>query len=279
MDVATHHGVEPVRKIHIPKGRHNIHPSAYVHPKAKLGPGVSVGPFSIVDADVEIGAGTEVQNHCTIQGPTVIGAGNRIFPYCSIGLDPQDKKYEGQGNSALVIGDHNTFREFVTIHRGTPTGRGTTRVGSENWIMAYCHIAHDCQVGSDTIFANGATLGGHVTIADKVLLGGFTAIHQHCSVGEVAMTGGHTMIARDIPPFVLASGNRVKLYGVNKVGLERNGFSPEEIENIRKAYKLYFRSKLSAREGLARIEVELCHSPAVRNMVAFIRQSKRGIAR
>ncbi|MEE8395231.1 MAG: acyl-ACP--UDP-N-acetylglucosamine O-acyltransferase [bacterium] len=279
MSVAPHQETAPVRKIQISKGRQNIHPAAYVHPKAKLGRNVTVGPFSIVDADVELGDGTEVMNHVTINGPTVIGQGNRFFPYCSIGQDPQDKKYDGAGDSALAIGDGNTFREYVTVHRGTPFGRGITRIGHENWIMAYCHIAHDCMVGDHTIFANGATLGGHVTVGDQVLLGGFTAIHQHCKIGEVAMTGGHTMIARDIPPFVLASGNRVKLYGVNKVGLERSGYPPEEIENIKKAYRIYFRSKLPARKGLAKIEAELTHSPAVRTMVDFIKNSERGIAR
>lgn len=265
----------------IPKLRSGveIHPTALVHPKAELAGGVTIGPFSIVDEEVAIGEGTEVANHVTIRGPTVIGRDNRFFTSASIGQDPQDKKYQGRGESRLEIGDGNTFREFVTVHRGTGGGQGVTRVGDGNWVMAYCHIAHDCNVGNNTILANGATLGGHVTVQDMALLGGFTAVHQYCTIGSVAMTGGHSMVAQDIPPFVIATGNRVKLFGINKIGLERNGFQAGEIENIHSAYRIYFQSRLQKNEGLERLEADLGHSPAVRALIEFIRNSERGVCR
>jgi UDP-N-acetylglucosamine acyltransferase len=256
-----------------------IHPTAVVHPQVELGRNVVIGAYAVIGEEVSIGDGTEVMNNVTIHGRTAIGSGNRIFPYACLGMDPQDKKYHGESDSALLIGNENVIREFVTMNRGTPLGEGATRIGSGNWIMAYCHIAHDCHVGDNTIFANNSTLGGHVTIQDRVYLGGFTAIHQFCSVGELTMTGGQTMIAQDVPPYVIAAGNRVRLFGINKIGLERNNFSPEEIRNIQRAYKLFFRSKLSAEEGLARIDSELGQSPAVQNFVHFIRNSTRGICR
>jgi UDP-N-acetylglucosamine acyltransferase len=256
-----------------------IHPTAIVHPEARLGPGVTVGPYSVIGAGVELGEGCAVMNHVTLQGPTVFGRRNRIFPYASIGQDPQDKKFQPGENSALRIGDDNIIRESVTINRGTSGGGGTTRVGHRNWIMAYCHIAHDCHVGSDTVFANGATLGGHVTVGDKAYLGGFTAIHQFCSVGEMTMTGGQTMIAQDVPPFVIAAGNRARLYGVNRIGLERNGLSAQEIKAVEHAYRLFFRGKLSAEEALAQIESRFAESPHALRFAAFIRGSTRGICR
>ncbi|MCH9047063.1 MAG: acyl-ACP--UDP-N-acetylglucosamine O-acyltransferase [SAR324 cluster bacterium] len=264
---------------HSKAGATNIHPTAVAHPKAELGRDVTIGPYAVIGPRVVIGDHCEVKNHATIEGPTVIGRNNRIFPYASIGQDSQDKKFSGGEPSALEIGDDNTFREFVTLNRGSPEGGGTTRIGSNNWVMAYCHIAHDCLVGNETIFANGATLGGHVTIKDGAYLGGYTAIHQFCSVGELTMTGGQTMIAQDLPPYVIAAGNRARLYGVNRIGLQRHGFAPEEIEAIQEAYKLFFRGKLSARQSLATIEAELGQSPHVMNFVTFIRDSTRGICR
>jgi len=268
--------LKKIHKLHI---KVEIHPTALVDPTAVLGSGVSVGAYTVIGPNVEIGAGTEVMNHVSIQGPTKIGKGNRFFPYTSIGLEPQDKKYNGETSSRLEIGDGNTFREFVTVHRGTENDGGVTSIGNNNWVMAYSHIAHDCKIGNDVILANGSTLGGHVTIEDMSLLGGYTAVHQYCTIGAVAMTGGHTMVAQDIPPYTKAVGNRVKLYGINRIGLERNGYSRDEISNILRAYRIFFRSKLPAKEGLQRLEVELSHSPAVQHLIDFIKASKRGLCR
>lgn len=262
------------------QGRENlIHPMALIDPRAKLADDVSVGPYAVIGADVEIGPACEVSNNVTMMGPTRIGANNRFYSYASIGQDPQDKKYHGEQVSELEIGDGNTIREYVTINRGTPEGGGITRLGDRNWIMAYCHIAHDCQVGSDTVFANCATLGGHVTIQDHVILGGFTAVHQFCTIGELTITGGHTMISQDVTPFVIASGNRVSLFGVNKIGLERQNYPAEDIKAIRTAYKIFFRGKQSAKESLEQIESELGGCGPVLRFVQFIRNSTRGISR
>jgi UDP-N-acetylglucosamine acyltransferase len=257
----------------------SIHPTAIIHPKAQLGARVTVGPYCVIGAGVTLGDGCELHSHVVIEGPTIIGRGNRFFSQCAIGGDPQDKKYGGEPESRLVIGDGNLFREFVTVSRGSAHGGGVTRIGSRNWIMAYCHIAHDCTVGDDTIFANAATLGGHCTVEDRVYMGGFTAVHQFCTIGTLTMTGGHTMIAQDVPPYVIASGNRVRLYGVNKIGMERAGFTPEQIAEVQGAYKLFFRSKLAAQEALERIEQQFPASAAVRHFTEFIRASKRGICR
>lgn len=256
-----------------------VHPTAIVHPEAELGRNVTIGPYSVIGPRVSIGEGTEVMSHVTIQGPTVIGRRNRFFPYGSIGQDPQDKKFEVGEPSSLEIGDDNVIREFVTLNRGTGEGGGVTRIGDENWIMAYCHVAHDCRVGNEAILANNATLGGHVSVADRVYLGGFTAIHQFCSIGELTMTGGHTMIAQDVPPYVIAVGNRASLYGINRIGLERAGLARNEITALQQAYKIFFRKGYTAAEALKAIEAEQGHSPHVMNFVAFIRASTRGIVR
>ena len=256
-----------------------IHPTAIVHPDAELGVNVSVGPYSVIGGTVTIGDNTVVFNHVTIQGITRIGTGNRFYPYCSVGLDPQDKGYGFEGTSELEIGNDNTFRESVTLHRGTSNFGGITRIGSGNWLLAYSHVAHDCRVGDGTIFANNATLGGGVTVGDRAYLGGFTAVHPFCSVGEVVITGGHTMVAQDVPPYVNATGNRAKLHGLNKVGMKRAGMAKEEIDAMGKAYRIFFRSKLSAREALARLDAEFSDSPSVKRFVEFINNSKRGICR
>jgi UDP-N-acetylglucosamine acyltransferase len=256
-----------------------IHPTAIVDPGASLAEDVTVGAYSVIGPGVEMGPGCEVMNNVTFAGPTRIGSNNKFYPYASIGQDPQDKKYTGEGQSDLEIGDGNTFREFVTINRGSLTGGGITRMGDDNWIMAYCHVAHDCQVGSHTVFANAATLAGHVTIQDSVILGGFTAVHQFCTVGELTITGGHTMVAQDVTPFVVASGNRARLSGVNKIGLDRNGYSAEDIRAVQNAYRIFFRSKLTTIESLAQIESDLDTSGVVGKFVQFIRESSRGICR
>jgi UDP-N-acetylglucosamine acyltransferase len=262
------------------KGKHPaIHPTAIIDPKAELGRGVRVGPYCVVGPAVVLGDGCELVSHVTIHGPCRIGADNRFYSHCAVGGDPQDKKYKGEPESSLVLGDRNVVREFATINRGSPHGGGATRIGDDNWIMAYCHVAHDCHVGNETIFANAATLGGHCTVEDRVYLGGFTAVHQFCSVGTLTMTGGHTMIAQDVPPYVIATGNRVRLFGVNRIGLQRAGVTEAEIGAIERAYRLFFRSKLGAKEALARIDTELGSSPAVTRFTRFIRDSKRGICR
>jgi UDP-N-acetylglucosamine acyltransferase len=256
-----------------------IHPTAVIDPSAKLGSNVRVGPYCVIGADVVVGDDCELASHVTLRGPTVIGKGNRFFDHAAIGGDPQDKKFQGEPESRLEIGDNNYFREFVTINRGSVHGGGLTRLGSDNWLMAYCHMAHDCDVGNNTIFANNTILAGHVTVEDRVYMGGFTGVHQFCRLGTLAMTGGHTMIAQDVPPYVIAAGNRAKLYGVNKIGLQRAGIAAEETRSVQKAYKLYFRSRLAAKDAMARIEEELKDSPMAQHFLAFIRASQRGILR
>lgn len=266
---------KPIQK----KKTGKIHPTALIDPDVQLGDNVTVGAYTVIGAGVVIGDDTEVMNHVSLDGPTTIGVRNKFFPYSSVGLDPQDKKYAGEAESFLEIGDDNVFREFSTAHRGTPNGRVVTKIGNENLIMNYCHVAHDCWIGDNTIFANGAICGGHVTLQDNVYLGGITAIHQYCTVGTLAMTGAHTMIAQDVPPYVIATGNRVGLYGVNKIGMERSGISEEEIRAMTKAYKIFFRGKSVAKEALTRIEEELGDFETVRNFVKFVRNSERGICR
>jgi UDP-N-acetylglucosamine acyltransferase len=256
-----------------------IHSTAIIDPKAELGRGVSVGPYSVIGPDVVIGDGCELMSHVTVHGPTVIGKDNRFFPHSAVGGEPQDKKFKGERESRLQIGDRNIIREFVTLNRGSVHGGGLTRLGDDNWIMAYCHLAHDCQVGNQTIFANASTLGGHCVVEDRVYLGGFTAVHQFCTIGTLTMTGGQTMIAQDVPPYVIATGNRVRLFGINRIGMERAGIEAGEIHSVERAYRLFFRSKLPAKEGLARIDAELGGSPLAQRFAQFIRESKRGICR
>ncbi|MCZ6842035.1 MAG: acyl-ACP--UDP-N-acetylglucosamine O-acyltransferase [SAR324 cluster bacterium] len=275
-DKQLEHSVEAAEK---GAGGQDIHPTAILHADVVLGENVRIGPYAIIGAGVSIGDGTEVMNHVTVQGTTRIGRNNRIYPYAAIGLDPQDKKYEFGSKSELEIGDGNTFRENVTVHRGTTGGDGTTRVGNGNFILSYCHIGHDCVVRDQTIFANCATLGGFVTVHDRAYLGGFTAVHPLCRIGELAITGGHTMVAQDIPPFVNATGNRAKLYGINKIGMQRAGYSDEEMQNMAKAYKIFFRSKLSAGEALAKLDKRFSESPVVMKFAEFVKQSERGICR
>ncbi len=257
----------------------SIHPTAIVHPKAELGARVIIGPFCVIGADVIVGDDCELASHVTIDSGTTLGKGNKLFAHCAIGGDPQDKKYHGEPNSRLEIGDNNLIREFVTLNRGSTHGGGITRIGNGNWIMAYCHVAHDCQVGNETIFANASTLGGHCTVEDRVYMGGFTAVHQFCTIGTLTMTGGHTMIAQDVPPYVIASGNRVRLYGVNKIGMERAGLTSGQVNEVQAAYKIFFRSKLPAQQALDRIDREFPAAEAVRHFSQFIRNSKRGICR
>jgi UDP-N-acetylglucosamine acyltransferase len=255
-----------------------IHPTAIVHPKAQLADGVSVGPYSIIGEHVRIGRGTQVASHVVIEGWTQIGEDCRIFPFATIGTIPQDLKFKGE-ESRIVIGHRNIVREYVTIHRGTAGGGGITAIGNDNLLMAYVHVAHDCQIGSHVILANAATLAGHVTVGDHAVIGGLTGVHQFTKIGRCAIIGGCSAVAQDVPPFVNASGNRVKLYGLNTVGLKRQGFSEERIAALKKAYRILFRSKLTAADAIKKIRDELADSPDVLELAVFIETSERGICR
>lgn len=254
------------------------HPTAIIHPGAKLDAGVEVGPYAVIGDQVTIGAGTTVGPHAVIEGPTEIGRDNRIFQFASVGAIPQDLKFHGE-TSYLRIGDRNTIREFVTLHRGTEDGGGETVLGNDNLCMAYSHVAHDCRVGNHVILANCATLAGHVTIEDFAILGGLSAVHQFTRVGCHTMISGGSMVAQDVPPYTIAQGDRAKTVGLNLVGLKRRGFSEGVLRSIKSAYKLLFRSDLRLEEALARIEAELEPSPELQVFTDFIRHSQRGIAR
>jgi len=225
-----------------------IHPTAVIDPAAELDSSVEVGPYAVIGPRVRIGAGCKVGAHVVLEGPTTLGENNRLYPFCSVGAAPQDKKYAGE-DTALEIGNGNTIRECVTINRGTVQDGGTTRVGDDNWIMAYVHIAHDCVVGNHTIFANTTNLAGHVHIGDWVILGGNSQVHQFCKIGAHAMTGTGSIVLQDIPPYVMASGNPLATHGINSEGLRRRGFTPEEITLIRRAYKTLYRQGLTLAEA------------------------------
>jgi UDP-N-acetylglucosamine acyltransferase len=253
-----------------------IDPTARIARGAELGPGVIVGPYCIVGPEVRLGARTVLDSHVVIDGRTTIGEDNRFFPFSSVGQVPQDLKYRGEA-SELVVGNRNVFREFITVHRGTAGGGGTTRVGSDNLFMAYVHIAHDCEVGSHTIFGNGATLAGHVAVADWTTIGGFSGVHQFCRIGLHAFMGGATVARQDVLPYSRTVGNRACIYGVNVVGLRRRGFSAEAIARLRHAYRILIQSGLNTSQALAQLDAEGDLGPEVRNVVDFIRSSKRGV--
>jgi UDP-N-acetylglucosamine acyltransferase len=255
-----------------------VHATAQIAEGVKLGADVEIGAYSVIAADVEIGDGSVLGPHVVVNGPTRIGRGNHIHAFASIGGDPQDKKFEGE-RSELIIGDRNRIREFVTINRGTGQGGGATRIGNDNWIMAYVHIAHDCQVGNHTVFSNNATLAGHVFIGDHVILSGFSGVHQFCRIGEHAFIGMGCLVNGDVPPFVIMANEYGRPRGVNTEGLKRRGFSPERIAGIRRAYKVLYMSGLQlseAREELTRIAAE---SPDVTTMIEFLQQAQRPIVR
>jgi UDP-N-acetylglucosamine acyltransferase len=255
-----------------------IHPAAIVHKDAKLAPDVEVGPFTVIGAHVEIGAGTTIGAHTVIAGRTRIGANNRIFHHVVLGEIPQDKKYAGEP-TMLEIGDGNTIREFCTFHIGTVQDEGVTRLGDDNWVMAYVHLAHDTQIGSHTVLANLVTLAGHVTIDDHVILGGGTMVHQFCRVGAHAFTAGGSIVLRDVPPFVMASGNSAKPHGINSEGLLRRGFAAEAIESIRRAYKTLYKSGLGLEDAKKILREQAATSPELDVLVEFLDASKRSIIR
>ena len=259
-----------------------IHPTAIIDPKAELDSSVEVGAYSIIGPDVKIGARCKVGAHVVIESRTTLGCDNTIFQFASIGAAPQDKKYAGEPTD-LIIGDQNTIREFVTINRGTAQDGGVTRIGSDNWIMAYVHIAHDCQLGDHITMSNNSTLAGHVHLHDWVTTGGFTTVHQFCHIGEHAMTAFTAAVAQDVPPFVMAAGNRASPAGLNSVGLQRRGFTDEQIMAIKRAYRLVYRSNLSLDEAKAALLAEEGKSPQaatyLRQFREFIEASPRGIIR
>ncbi|MDX8379060.1 MAG: acyl-ACP--UDP-N-acetylglucosamine O-acyltransferase [Gallionella sp.] len=255
-----------------------IHPTAIIHPNAKLDADVEVGAYSIIGEYVEIGVATVIGPHVVIQGHTRIGTHNRIFQFSSLGEIPQDKKYANEP-TWLEIGNHNTIREFCTFNLGTAQDGGVTRVGSHNWIMAYVHLAHDCQIGDHTIFANNAQLAGHVTVNDYAILGGFTVVHQYVHLGAHIITGMGTILLQDVPPFILVSGNPSAPHGINSEGLKRRGFSNAAILSIKRAYKTLYKSGLSLAEAQLVIQTQLTDQPALQPLADFLSESKRGIIR
>ena len=257
----------------------SIAETAVIHPDAVVASDVEIGPYAVIGAHVTIGAGTIIGPHVRIEGPTTIGERNRFMGQASIGTDPQDLKYHGE-RTELRIGSENVFREFVTINRGTTGGGAITTIGSNNFFMAYSHVAHDCHVGSSTIFANNATLAGHVDVGDFATIGAFSAVHQFCRVGDHAFIGGGSICTQDVLPFVKTVGNRpAKTYGINTIGLQRKGFTEETIEALQRAYRLLTRSKLPLQEALARMEADLGFVSEVRYFAEFIRTAKRGVIR
>ncbi len=255
-----------------------IHPTAIVSPDARLAEGVSIGPFSIIGADVEIGEGCWIGPHVVMEGRTTIGCNNRIYQFASIGGAPQDKKYAGEP-TAVEIGDGNTIREYVTINRGTAQDAGTTRVGNDNWIMAYVHFAHDCQIGSHTIFANACQLAGHVHVGDWAILGATTLVHQFVHIGAHSFTGMGTYLPQDLPPYVTAAGNSAKPYGINSEGLKRRGFSVEKINALKRAYRTLYRAGLGLEEATRELRVQSADCPEVLPILDFLAQTSRGILR
>jgi UDP-N-acetylglucosamine acyltransferase len=252
---------------------------ALIDPKAELESDVFVGPYSIIGANVKIASGTWIGPHVVIKGPTQIGRDNKIYQFASLGEAPQDKKYGGEPDTRLIIGDRNEIREYCTMNRGTVQGGGFTSIGDDNWIMAYCHIAHDCQVGNQTIFSNGASLAGHVRIEDYVILGGFTGVHQFCAMGMHSFSGASTLIFKDVPPYVTVWGSRAEAYGINKEGLKRRGFSSDTIRALHKAYKIIYKKNLTLEQAIEELKEMSEQYSEVRQLVAFLKQSKRGIVR
>ena len=255
-----------------------IHPTAIIHPGARLAEGVSVGAYSLIGEHVEIGAGTRIGPHVVIEGHTRIGRDNEIFQFCSIGASPQDKKYDAEP-TRLEIGDRNTIREFCSFNVGTSQDAYVTRIGNDNWVMAYVHVAHDCVVGDHVIFANNATLAGHVHVGDWAILGGFTGVHQFVRVGAHSFCGVGTVLLQDLPPFVTVSGNPAKPHGINSEGLKRRGYSAEAIAAIKRAYRTLYRAGLTLAEARAQIDALARQQPELDLFASFIADSGRGLVR
>jgi UDP-N-acetylglucosamine acyltransferase len=256
----------------------NIHPTAQVAPGAELDDGVEVGAYAVIGPDVQVGANTRVGPHAVIQGPARIGCDNVIFQFASVGSAPQDKKYKGEP-TRLEVGDRNVIRECVTLNRGTTKDQGVTRIGHDNLFMAYAHVAHDCQVGNQCVLANNATLGGHVHLGDWVIMGGLSAIHQFCKVGAHAFVANNAAVTRDVPPYVMTVGQPAAAHSVNSEGLKRRGFSPEQIRNIRNAFRLLYRSGLKLADATAQLEALAREQPELKPIVEFLPTSTRSIVR
>lgn len=256
----------------------SIHPTAIVDPSARVGAAVTIGAYSVIGADVEIGAGSWIAPHVVINGPTRIGRDNRIYQFASIGDAPQDKKYRDEP-TRLEIGDRNVIREGCTINRGTTQDQGVTRIGDDNWIMAYVHVAHDCMVGNNIILANNVALAGHVTVGDFAILGGFSLVHQFCAIGAHSFSAMGTAIGKDVPPYVMVAGNPAAPHGLNSEGLKRRGYTAEQLASLRRAYKTLYRSGKTLEEAMAELTLQVESAPELAPFVQFLSQQTRGIVR
>jgi len=256
----------------------NIHSTAIVHPKAQIAEGVSIGPYSVIGEQVTIGKDTRIASHVLIEGWTTIGERNQLHSFSCIGTPPQDVGYKNE-ETYLIIGNDNVIREFATVHRATKKADRKTEIGNKNYLMAYSHVAHDCKLGNSIIMANSAGLAGHITIEDYAILGGIVGVHQYVRIGAYAMIGGQSAIVQDIPPYVSAAGNRAQLYGLNTIGLKRKGFSDEVISDLKKAYKIIFRSGMTIDEAIKKVADEFPGCKEVNYFVDFMRHSKRGVTR
>src|SRR5437016_11691807 len=254
-----------------------IHSTAIVDPRAEIGAGTTIGPYCVIAADILLGQNCWLQQHVTLCGPMRAGAGNKFYAACSIGQQTQDLKYQGEP-TYLEIGDENTFREFVTAHRST-TSEGKTRIGNRGNFLAYSHIGHDCTVGDGVIFSNNGTLAGHVEVGDHAVIGGLTAVHQFCRIGRFAITGGCSKIVQDVPPFLIADGNPAGIRGVNLIGLERAGFTPESVKAIKEAFRLIYRSKLNTRQAIEAVRNQIEPRQEITQLIEFVEKSTRGIIR
>jgi acyl-[acyl-carrier-protein]--UDP-N-acetylglucosamine O-acyltransferase len=255
-----------------------IHETAIVHPEAKIGNNVVIGPYAVIGENVEIGDNCIIGPQVSIEGWTTIGEGNHFYHGATIGCEPQDLKFKGE-KSFLFIGDNNIFRENVTISRGTEGGGGETRIGNNNMFQAYSHVAHDCQLGNNIILGNCAGLAGHITIEDRAIISGLTGVHQFCKIGKMAMVGFLTKVVKDIPPFVLVDGNPAKVSGINVVGLRRNGIEAEVRDEIKKAYRILYRSNLTINQAIEQMDQELRGTPEIDHFIRFLRNAERGIQR
>lgn len=255
-----------------------IHPLALIHSSAKIGANVKIGPYTVIGENVEIGDETIIESHVVINGPTKIGKGNHFYQFSSIGENPQDKKYHGE-QTELVIGDRNTFREFMTISRGTAQDKGATRIGNDNLFMAYVHIAHDCVVGDFVVFSNNASLAGHVVVDSYCNLGGFVGVHQFCRIGSYSFSAGGSIIVKDVPPFVMVSGHPAEAFGLNLVGIKRQGRTAEDITYLKRAYKLIYRDGLTSEEAIDSLQALVPSCADVQLLIDFMKKSERGITR
>ncbi|REK04320.1 MAG: acyl-ACP--UDP-N-acetylglucosamine O-acyltransferase [Acidobacteria bacterium] len=255
-----------------------VHPAAVIDPSAELAEGVEVGPYAIVGAGVKLGAGTIIESHAVLEGPATFGRQNHVYPHVCIGQPPQDLKFAG-GETRVEIGDRNHFREFTTVHRGTEGGGGVTRIGSDNLFQAYSHVAHDCQVGSHTVFSNCGTLAGHVTVGDYARVGAFSAVHQFCRVGRNAYIGGFSVVTMDALPYAITVGQKPTCMGMNRIGLERGGFAAEEIQALERAFRVLLRSKKNTTQALETLRAEHSGSEHVGHLIEFIESSQRGFVR